>query len=103
MNLGEKIKAIRMAKGLTGKELGIRSSTGQSTISEIERGIRSPNIDTLQRICDVLGIQISELFDEEESSPNLVRMRELFMQLNPHEQLAVIHLLETMLQNRLPK
>lgn len=67
MNIGEKIRAARQAKGMTQEELGGILGVQKSAIAKYESG-RVVNIkrSTLKKISDVLDIPPFELiFDEE--------------------------------------
>lgn len=67
MNIGEKIKAARKAKGMTQDELGKILGVQKSAIAKYESG-RVVNIkrSTLKKISDILNIPPFELiFDEE--------------------------------------
>ena len=44
MNIGEKIKNIRIAQGLTQEELAQRCELTKGFISQVERDIASPSI-----------------------------------------------------------
>ncbi|MFB4165793.1 helix-turn-helix domain-containing protein [Alteribacillus sp. JSM 102045] len=59
--IGSKVKEYRKAINLTTADLGERSETSQSTISEIERGSRAIQIETLINICDSLGVTLSDV------------------------------------------
>lgn len=65
MNIGEKIRAARLAKGMTQEELGAILGVQKSAIAKYENG-RIVNIkrSTLKKISDVLGIRPSELIYE---------------------------------------
>lgn len=70
-NIGIKIKAARIAKGLTQEELGKLLGLQKSAIAKYENG-RIVNIkrSTLKKISDVLEIRPSELiFDYEQEQP----------------------------------
>lgn len=67
MNIGEKIRAARQAKGMTQEELGDILGVQKSAIAKYESG-RVVNIkrSTLKKISDILNIPPFELiFDEE--------------------------------------
>ena len=67
MNIGNKIKAARIAKGMTQEELGKQLGVQKSAIAKYENG-RVVNIkrSTLKKISDILDIRASELiFDEQ--------------------------------------
>ncbi len=65
MNIGEKIKAARLAKGMTQEELGKILGVQKSAIAKYESG-RVVNIKrtTLKKISDVLDLRPSELIFE---------------------------------------
>lgn len=66
MNIGEKIRAARQAKGMTQEELGSVLGVQKSAIAKYESG-RVVNIkrSTLKKISDILNIPPFELiFDE---------------------------------------
>ncbi len=71
MDIGAKIKAARIAKGLTQEELGKLLGVQKSAIAKYENG-RVVNIkrSTLKKISDVLGVRPSELIFEEMQKNN---------------------------------
>ena len=65
MDIGQKIKELRVAKGLTQEELADRSELSKGFISQLERDLTSPSIATLMDILQCLGTTVSEFFQEE--------------------------------------
>ncbi|MEN3156444.1 helix-turn-helix transcriptional regulator [Priestia aryabhattai] len=59
--MGVKIKEYRKAMKLTTMELGSLSGTSQSTISEIERGTRSIQVESLAKICNALSVTLNDV------------------------------------------
>ncbi|WP_436844093.1 helix-turn-helix domain-containing protein [Streptomyces subrutilus] len=53
--LGKQIKALREAAGLHQKDLAARLHVSEDLIGAIERGVRTPQPDLLERADDVLG------------------------------------------------
>jgi predicted RNA-binding Zn-ribbon protein involved in translation (DUF1610 family) len=53
--LGDRLRRLRRAAGLTGKELGARTGMGQSRVSEIETGRRPPSPAEAERLASALG------------------------------------------------
>ncbi|MCK1995099.1 helix-turn-helix domain-containing protein [Peribacillus muralis] len=72
MQIGKKIKNLRLKKGLTQEELGERTDLSKGYISQLERDLSSPSIETLFHILEVLGCKPTQFFDEEEQVPKVV-------------------------------
>lgn len=65
MNIGNKIKELRIAKGLTQEELAARSELSKGFISQLERDLTSPSIATLIDILQCLGTNLNDFFSEQ--------------------------------------
>lgn len=65
MSVGEKIKRIRNFRGLTQKELGnligFNDSTADVRIAQYESGTRTPKMDILSKIVEVLDVNMNSL------------------------------------------
>ena len=61
MKLGEKIKQLRIEKGMTQDDLAAAIGTTKASISNYERNQRSPQYAVLNLIADTLGASLSEL------------------------------------------
>ncbi len=59
--LGDRIKAYRKSKGFTQEELAIRLNIVRQTISKWEKGISVPDAETIQRLADVLEVDVKQL------------------------------------------
>ena len=64
MNFGEKLKELRVLKGLTQEELADRCELSKGFISQIERDLTSPSIATLGDILQSLGTTLGEFFSQ---------------------------------------
>ncbi len=62
MNIGEKIKNLRLAQDLTQEELANRADLTKGFISLLERDLQSPSLDTLELILNALDTDASEFF-----------------------------------------
>jgi transcriptional regulator with XRE-family HTH domain len=60
----EKIKSIRIKKGVSQMELSVRSNLSQSFIANIEKGKKQPSVLTLIRIADALEVNPQDFFPE---------------------------------------
>jgi transcriptional regulator with XRE-family HTH domain len=72
MQIGKKIKRLRLEKGLTQEELGERTDLSKGFISQLERDINSPSIETLFAILNVLGSKPKDFFDDEHARTKVV-------------------------------
>lgn len=64
MEIGNKIKELRILKGLTQEELADRAELSKGFISQIERNLTSPSIATLIDILQCLGTDLKEFFSD---------------------------------------
>ena len=64
MDIGTKLKELRILKGLTQEELADRAELSKGFISQLERDLTSPSIATLMDILQCLGTSIGEFFNE---------------------------------------
>ena len=62
MDIGLKLKELRVLKGLTQEELADRSELSKGFISQVERNLTSPSIATLTDILQCLGTTLGEFF-----------------------------------------
>ncbi|MFC5588589.1 helix-turn-helix domain-containing protein [Sporosarcina soli] len=72
MEIGSKIKRLRLKKGLTQEELGERTDLTKGHISQLERDLNSPSIETLFALLEVLGTTPKEFFDEPKKNVKIV-------------------------------
>lgn len=71
MDIGSKIKSLRLKNGLTQEELGERTDLSKGFISQLERDMNSPSIETFFTLLEVLGTTPREFFEDAES-PQLI-------------------------------
>ncbi|MFC4619896.1 helix-turn-helix domain-containing protein [Camelliibacillus cellulosilyticus] len=72
MQIGKKIKNLRLKKGLTQEELGERTDLSKGYISQLERDLSSPSLETFFNILEVLGCTPKAFFDDEEREQKVV-------------------------------
>ena len=78
MNIGEKIKMIRVKNSLTQEELADRCDLTKGFISQIERDLTSPSIATLVDILEGLGTNLKEFFNEIEDEKIIFTSEDVF-------------------------
>lgn len=66
-DIGKNIRLTRLHRKLTQDELAQKVHTTRQTISNYETGRSRPDVETLQRLADALGIELTELLDREPS------------------------------------
>lgn len=76
MEIGKKIKNLRLKKGLTQEELGERTDLSKGYISQLERDLSSPSLETFFSILEVLGCQPHEFFDQDTMVQKVVYKKE---------------------------
>lgn len=62
--MNEKLKDLRDYYGISQRELARRIGVGKTTISEIERGDRLPNVLTAIRIARALKTTVEEIWGD---------------------------------------
>ena len=77
LELGERLRAIRLLRRLTLREVAEAAGVSESFVSQLERGRSSASVATLQRLAAAVGIEISDLFaGAPQSGPHVLRRQE---------------------------
>ena len=75
--LGERLRAMRLVRRLTLREVADSAGVSESFVSQLERGRSNASVATLQRLAAALGIEISDLFaGESQTAPRVLRRQE---------------------------
>ncbi|MGL4108525.1 helix-turn-helix domain-containing protein [Clostridium sp. LP20] len=64
MQIGDKIRRLRVEKQLTQEELANRCELSKGFISQVENDLTSPSIATLMDMLEILGTNLTEFFSE---------------------------------------
>lgn len=64
VEIGNKVKELRIQKGLTQEELADRCELSKGFISQLENDVTSPSIATLVDILQCLGTNLKEFFSD---------------------------------------
>lgn len=67
--VGEKLKKLRDEKDWSTREVARRINISYSYVSKIENG-KIPSLTTLQKLCDLYEVNITELFGKEVDTPD---------------------------------
>jgi transcriptional regulator with XRE-family HTH domain len=68
MSVHEKIKLVRQSKGLTQEEVAEKLNMSVSGYGDIERGDSDLKLSKLEKIADLFGISINDLFNLNDKS-----------------------------------
>ena len=82
MDIGNKIKELRMQNGLTQEELADRTELSKGFISQLERDLTSPSIATLIDILQCLGTDLSDFFSKEEDTQIVFQKNDYFEKID---------------------
>ena len=82
MEIGKKLKQIRLHRALTQEELADRCELTQGYISQLENDLCSPSIATLVDILECLGISLKEFFADSENEKVVFGQEDYFQSAN---------------------
>lgn len=74
--IGVLLKVIRKQHKITLQELSLKSGLSVSYLSLLERGLNSPTIENLNKICQCLGITLTDLLLNLDSKKLLIKKNE---------------------------
>lgn len=63
--VGSQIRNLRQERGISQEKLALIAGVNTSYVGQIERGIRSPTIDMLDKIAQALEVGVVDFFDAE--------------------------------------
>lgn len=66
MDVGQRLKSVRLSTGLSQRQLAIRANVTNGMISMIEKNSTSPSIASLKKILQAIPMSLSEFFNVEE-------------------------------------
>ena len=78
MDIGKKIKELRLSNDLTLEELASRSELTKGFLSQVERNLTSPSISTLEDILEALGTDLSHFFRQEQEKKIVFHTADFF-------------------------
>lgn len=80
MEISDRIRSLRVEKGLKQKDLAKMAGVAPNTLSRIEQGKFNPSLKTLSKLADALGINLSDFY----SGVSLICEQELRAILEKH-------------------
>lgn len=82
IDLGKKIRALRLGNNLTQEELASRLELTKGYISQLENNLTSPSMQTLFSILEVLGTDVHEFFAIEEEQTVVFKKDDFYIKEN---------------------
>lgn len=79
MDIGGKIRKLRIASDLTLEELASRCELSKGFLSQLERNLTSPSISTLEDILEALGTSLADFFKEEQEDQIVFGQEDFFV------------------------
>lgn len=100
ITLGEKLKRIRTEQELSLEDLAKKTKLTRSFLSQVENNKTSPSINSLISIAHALGINVGDLFREEENLENYILHKKDRITFSIERDLLVVELLTHRKTNR---
>lgn len=83
MEIGKRLKELRIMNNLTQEELADRAELSKGFISQMENDLTSPSIATLTDILQCLGTNLKEFFNEDEDEQIVFKKEDFFIKEYP--------------------
>ncbi|MFI7069247.1 helix-turn-helix domain-containing protein [Micromonospora sediminicola] len=71
MDVGRRIRALRMERGISLSELARLAGVGKATLSGLENGVRNPTLETLYAITAQLGVPLTAVLSAPKQTPTV--------------------------------
>ncbi|UFJ41911.1 XRE family transcriptional regulator [Brevibacillus humidisoli] len=83
--IGQKIRTIRKEKGYTLEILAVKTGLSKGLLSQVERGISQPSLDSLWKITRALEASLVHFFEDvDQKHVHLIRRKDRRQLLFPH-------------------
>ena len=78
-DIGNRIRQLRIKNDLTLQELASRTELTKGFLSQLERNLTSPSLQTLEDIAEALGVTMSEFFNNEKEEKIVFTAEDAFI------------------------
>lgn len=95
MDIGQRVRDLRIARNITAKDLAEQIGVSPAFISALEHHSSSCSLKTLARICEVLEVSYATFFDEDKDL-FVQKIEYQLQQLSKEQQLALFDFLRTL-------
>lgn len=97
MDVAQRLRELRTRLSLSQNQLAKRSGVAQTAVSYIERGGKNPSIDTLELLCEGLGVTLAEFFTDESTGqldvpPDLRELLAVGRALSPEQRAMLVQM-----------
>ncbi len=65
VHIGENLRRLRVREAMTQAELAQKAGVTAATVARAERNEREPNMSTLRKLANALGVHPSKLIEDE--------------------------------------
>lgn len=69
--IGERLKELRTSHGMSLRQLAERADVSATLLSQIERAVTDPSLETMRRLAGVFGESVASLFAESAASSSV--------------------------------
>lgn len=104
--IGNRIQTRRKLKGITQEKMAEDLDFSVGFISQLERGITKPSVDTLDDVAKYLECTISDILEDTErrdTAFNQTHLNSMYELLSNRDQRLFYYMLEVYVKNRKPK
>lgn len=85
MNIGEKLRRLRLQRNLTQEEMANRCELSKGFISQVERDQASPSIATLTDMLEALGSNLKDFFSESGDEKPVFSQDDMFVKADEEQ------------------
>ncbi|MDD5899163.1 MAG: XRE family transcriptional regulator [Clostridia bacterium] len=89
MEIGEKLRELRIQRGLTQEEMADRCELSKGFISQVERELASPSIATLKDMLACLGVTLQSFFSDDSNEKIVFSPQDMFEKEDPERGLKI--------------
>ncbi len=100
MDLGKRVKQLRIKNGMTLEELASRTELTKGFLSQLERNLSSPSISTLEDIVEVLGVSLADFFRDNDETAKIT-FTEQDYSVDEKDQMTITYIVPSAQKNRM--
>lgn len=97
MDFPARLERVRVAAGISKNALAKAIGISQPFISELESGRKSPSLQTIERICEYLGLTLAEFFADDPAPTmpaDVRRITDMALRIKPRQRKLLIDVIQ---------